>query len=181
MSRGHLLQDSAHLDQSSSIRSELWCLPMSAILDHSLQRAAGHQESRLHGRCMRHAILSFSLASLSLSPSTPYPATCGVSFFLLLSLALSHTPVDLLGGGSDRCTRQVFGQCAAPDFNLISDEIEVRFSKTDFRCHEIYFILLLCFELHLKKFHCSYPLSKFFLGNFLLISEKKNLQISLSK
>lgn len=109
----------------------------------SLQRAAGHQESRLHGRCLRHAILSFSL----LSPATPYPATC-ISFFLLLSLALSHTPVDLLGGGSDRCRRQVFGQCAAPDFNLISDETEVHSTRlTMFRCHEISFVLLFCFEL----------------------------------
>lgn len=33
-----------------------------------------------------------------------------LSFFLLFSLALSHTPVDLLGGGSHRYTRQVFGQ-----------------------------------------------------------------------
>lgn len=51
--------------------------------------------------------------SLSLHPLS----TCDVSFFLLLSLALSRTPVDLLGGGSDRCSRQVFGQCATPDFN----------------------------------------------------------------
>lgn len=147
----------------------------------SLQRAAGHQESRLHGRCLRHAILSFSLAplslslSLSFSPSTPYPATCDVLFFLLLSLALSHTPVDLLGGRSDRCTRQVFGQCSAPDFNLISNEVEAHFTKlTVTRCREInYKILPFCFELfRFKKF---YFLSKFFSGNFFLIPKKQNL------
>lgn len=90
----------------------------------------------------------FFLFLSPLSSSTPYPATC-VSFFLLLSLALSHTPVDLLGGGSDRCTRQVFGQCAAPDFNLISDETEVHSTQlTIFRYHKISFVFLLfCFEL----------------------------------
>lgn len=117
LSRGSFLQDSAHQDRSSSIRSELWCLPMSAILDHKPTTNSPLPPPRWSSgeptlRVLPAACHSFFFPRLFLFPSlsTPYPATCGVSFFLLLSLALSHTPVDLLGNRSDWCTRQVFDQ-----------------------------------------------------------------------
>lgn len=147
-----LLQDSAHPDRSSSIRSELWCLPMSAILVRkptTSRWTSGEPTSR----ALPAAHHSFFFPRLSFSLSLHPLSTCDVSFFLLLSLALSRTPVDLLGGGSDRCTRQVFGQCATPDFNLISNEIKVHFTKrTAFRCPMRFifeFLFLISNEIYL--------------------------------
>lgn len=65
--------------------------------------------------------VSFLLSPLSFSLYLILPL---VLFSLLLSLALSHT-VDLLGGGSHRCTRQVFGQYVAPDFNWIPKDSQL--------------------------------------------------------
>lgn len=95
--------------------------------------------------------VSFLLSPLSLSLSL-YLILPLVLFSLLLSLALSHT-VDLLGGGSHRCTRQVFGQYVAPDFNWIPKDPQ----SACFTCHSIFLshkTFILFFILNCFKWFC---------------------------
>lgn len=108
----NFLQDLMHADRPSSIRNNPWCPPTSAILDHKLtesRRSSGEPTSR--------ALPAARHSSFSRAPTLSF-LSC--SFFSLL-LAVSHSrtlPVDLLGAGSDRCSRQVFGQ-SAPRRTLI--------------------------------------------------------------
>lgn len=86
ISREPFLQDSAHPDRSSSIRSELWCLPMSAILDHKLTTSrwtSGEPTSR----ALPAARHSFFFTSLS-----RHPLSCHLYFFFSLtqSRTLAH-------------------------------------------------------------------------------------------
>lgn len=109
----------------------------------SLQWAAGHQKSWTSRVCAIlssfPSFLSFCLFLAFFSLSLSYPSTC--PFSLLLSLALSHT-VDLLGGGSHRCTRQVFDQYFAPDFNWIPKDPQLvsRVTLFSFVAQNFYFI-----------------------------------------
>lgn len=85
ISREPLLQDSAHPDQSSSIRSELWCLPMSAILDHKLTTnrwSSGEPTSR----ALPVARHSFFFLPFSLPPPLILPLV-----FLFFSYSVSHS------------------------------------------------------------------------------------------
>lgn len=104
-----------------------WCSPFWIM---SLQRTAGHQESQLHGRCLRHAISSFSLASLflsfsfflSLSLSTSCPANLWCFFFSFYSV--SHSRIRRLTYLAADQTGVHVRFLTVPDFNLIFDETE---------------------------------------------------------
>lgn len=172
ISRGSLLQDSAHPDRSSSIRSERWCLPMSAILDHkpTTSRWTGEPTSRALPAARHFFLLSLPLSlSLSLHPLSCY---LWYSFFFFYSVSHSRTRrLTYLAADESGVARQVFGQCAVPAFNLMSNETKVHFTKlTVLHSHEIHFILLFWISNRaLKKFYFSL---KFFLGNSLLIFPK---------
>lgn len=149
-----LLQDSAHPDRSSSIRSELWCLPMSAILVRkptTSRWTSGEPTSRALPAA--HHSSFFPRHSFSLSPSTP----CPLVMYLFFSYSVSHSRARRLTYlAADRTGVHVRFLANVPRRTLtlvISNEIKVHFTKlTAFRCPMRFifeFLFLISNEIYL--------------------------------